>query len=103
VPVPGCIVLCLVQMDRVLELDPKNLTIHVESGVVTQKVAELADDAGLLYPPDPGSMPKILQQLQQIFRKWPLEGLFEPLGFSRAPSPVDRLVDLICEEICWRS
>ena len=56
VPVPGCIVLCLVQMDRVLELDPKNLTIHVQSGVVTQKVAELADAAGLLYPPDPGSM-----------------------------------------------
>jgi len=56
VPVPGCIVLCLVQMDRVLELDHKNLTIHVESGVVTQKVAELAEAAGLLYPPDPGSM-----------------------------------------------
>jgi glycolate oxidase len=56
VPVDGCIVLCLVQMDRVLELDQKNLTIHVESGVVTQKVAELADAAGLLYPPDPGSM-----------------------------------------------
>ena len=37
VPVRGCIVLCLVQMDRVLELDQKNLTIHVESGVVTQK------------------------------------------------------------------
>lgn len=56
VPVPGCIVLCLVQMDRVLELDQKNLTIRVESGVVTQKVADLADAAGLLYPPDPGSM-----------------------------------------------
>ena len=56
VPVPGCIVLCLVQMDRVLELDPKNLTIHVQSGVVTQQVAELAETAGLLYPPDPGSM-----------------------------------------------
>jgi len=56
VPVPGCIVLCSVLMDRVLELDQKNLTIHVESGVVTQKVAELADVAGLLYPPDPGSM-----------------------------------------------
>jgi glycolate oxidase len=56
VPVHGCIVLCLVQMDRVLELDQKNLTIHVESGVVTQKVTELADAAGLLYPPDPGSM-----------------------------------------------
>jgi glycolate dehydrogenase FAD-linked subunit len=56
VPIPGCIVLCLAQMDQVLELDPKNLTIHVESGVITQKVAELADGAGLLYPPDPGSM-----------------------------------------------
>ena len=56
VPVHGCIVLCLVLMDRVLELDQKNLTIHVESGVVTQKVAELAEAAGLLYPPDPGSM-----------------------------------------------
>lgn len=56
VPVPDCIVLCLVQMDQVIELDQKNLTIHVESGVVTQKVAELADAAGLLYPPDPGSM-----------------------------------------------
>ena len=29
VPVPGCIVLCLVQMDRVLELDQRNLTIRV--------------------------------------------------------------------------
>jgi len=56
VPVPNCIVLCLVQMDRVIELDQKNLTIRVESGVVTQKVTELADGAGLLYPPDPGSM-----------------------------------------------
>ena len=56
VPVSGCIVLCLVKMDRVLELDEKNLTIHVESGVVTQKIFELADAAGLLYPPDPGSM-----------------------------------------------
>src|SRR6516165_211013 len=56
IPVPDCIVLCLVQMDRLLELDQKNLTIHVESGVVTQKVTELAEAAGLLYPPDPGSM-----------------------------------------------
>ena len=56
VPVPGCIVLCLVRMDRVLELDEKNLTIRAESGAITQKMAELADAAGLLYPPDPGSM-----------------------------------------------
>jgi glycolate oxidase len=56
VPVPQCIVLCLVKMDAVLELDIKNLTMLVETGVVTQKIAELADSEGLLYPPDPGSM-----------------------------------------------
>jgi glycolate dehydrogenase FAD-linked subunit len=56
VPVPGCIVLCTVRMDRVIELDEKNLTILVETGVVTQNIAGLADAAGLLYPPDPGSM-----------------------------------------------
>ncbi len=56
VPVPDCIVLCLVKMDRVLELDEKNLTLHVEPGVITQKISDLAAAAGLLYPPDPGSM-----------------------------------------------
>jgi glycolate oxidase len=56
VPVPGCIILCLAQMDRVLELDEKNLTVLVEAGVITQKVSDLADARGLLYPPDPGSM-----------------------------------------------
>lgn len=56
VPVPECIVMCLVRMDRVIELDEKNLTVLVEAGVVTQKVTELADAVGLLYPPDPGSM-----------------------------------------------
>jgi len=56
VPVAGCIVLCLVQMDRILELDAKNLTLCAEAGVVTQKIAEAADSMGLLYPPDPGSM-----------------------------------------------
>lgn len=56
VPVPGCIILCLAQMDRVIELDEKNLTVLVEAGVITQKVSDLADAHGLLYPPDPGSM-----------------------------------------------
>lgn len=48
VPVPGGIVLCLARMDRVLELDEKNLTIDVEAGVLTQRVADLAAAAGLL-------------------------------------------------------
>ena len=48
VPVAVCIVLCLVQMDRILELDAKNLTLCAEAGVVTQKIAEAADSMGLL-------------------------------------------------------
>ena len=39
-----------------LELDRRNLTLLVEPGVTTQTIFDLADKAGLLYPPDPGSM-----------------------------------------------
>lgn len=56
IPVPGGIVLCLVKMDRILEVDEKNLTLLAESGAITQRIAEEADAVGLLYPPDPGSM-----------------------------------------------
>lgn len=55
-PVPGCIVLCTVKMNRILEVDPANLTMRVEPGVTTIQVAEAAAAVGLFYPPDPGSM-----------------------------------------------
>lgn len=55
-PSPDCIVLCTVKMDQILELDEKNLTMLVESGVTTLAVADKAMSAGLFYPPDPGSM-----------------------------------------------
>jgi glycolate oxidase len=55
VPSPGSLVLCLSGMDRILEIDPRNLTIEVEAGVVTQAVDEAAGKYGLFYPPDPGS------------------------------------------------
>jgi glycolate oxidase len=56
VPTPGCVVLCLTQFDRILDLDRQNLTMLVEPGVTTQAIYEQADAVGLLYPPDPGSM-----------------------------------------------
>lgn len=56
IPQDGSIVLCLVKMDRVIELDQRNLTVMVEPGVTTVTVSELANSVGLLYPPDPGSM-----------------------------------------------
>ena len=56
VPVAGGIVLCLQRMNRILELDQRNLTMFVEAGVITQSIFEAADAVGLFYPPDPGSM-----------------------------------------------
>ena len=56
VPSPDCIVLCLVRMDRILELDRANLTLLTEPGATTLQIAEAATVAGLFYPPDPGSM-----------------------------------------------
>lgn len=55
-PIPGCIVLCLARMDRVLEVDRANLTLLAESGATTQAISDAASGAGLFYPPDPGSM-----------------------------------------------
>jgi glycolate oxidase len=56
VPTAGGLVLCLVRMNRVLEVDPKNLTVRAECGAITQKIDEAAGQHGLFYPPDPGSM-----------------------------------------------
>jgi len=56
VPLDGCMVLCLVKLDRILELDDKNLTIHAQCGVITKEIDDAAAMHGLFYPPDPGSM-----------------------------------------------
>jgi len=56
VPVEGGVVLCLSKMNRILEVDRKNLTLTAEAGVVTEEIAQAAEKAGLFYPPDPGSM-----------------------------------------------
>jgi glycolate oxidase len=56
VPSANCIVLCLVKLDRILEVDPRNLTMHVQCGVITKEIDDAAAKHGLFYPPDPGSM-----------------------------------------------
>ena len=55
-PSQDCVVLCLVKMNRILELDRANLTMLAEPGVTTLQIADAATGAGLFYPPDPGSM-----------------------------------------------
>ena len=56
VPIAGGIVLCVAQMDRLLELDTQNLTLHAQCGVITKEIDDAAQAVGLFYPPDPGSM-----------------------------------------------
>src|ERR1041385_836846 len=45
-PVSNCIVLCVVKMDKILELDQANLTMLVEAGVTTLQVADAAAAVG---------------------------------------------------------
>jgi glycolate oxidase len=56
VPVENSVVLCVLKMNRILELDLRNLTLLAEGGAVTQDISNRADAVELFYPPDPGSM-----------------------------------------------
>ncbi len=56
VPCDNCVVLVTVKMDKILEIDPRNLTALVQPGVLTARIDEEAAKHGLFYPPDPGSM-----------------------------------------------
>jgi glycolate oxidase len=55
VPVEGCVVLCTIDLNQIIEIDVRNLTIRAQPGVVTQEIDKLAAQYGLFYPPDPGS------------------------------------------------
>jgi len=56
VPSDPSVVVCLTQLNRILEVDSKNLTLLAESGCITQSIFDAAAEVGLFYPPDPGSM-----------------------------------------------
>lgn len=56
VPVDGGIVVTLVHLNRILEVDPANLTLLAEAGTITKAIDDAALPHGLFYPPDPGSM-----------------------------------------------
>ncbi len=56
VPLSSCLVICLVKMDKLIEVDEKNLTLRAQSGVITKEIDDACAKVGLFYPPDPGSM-----------------------------------------------
>jgi glycolate oxidase len=53
--VHGGIVLSMERLNRILEIDTRNLMAVVEPGVVTQELQERVEADGLFYPPDPAS------------------------------------------------
>jgi len=55
VPSAGCWVLCLLRLNRILEVDTENLTLTAEAGAITQSINERLAAEGLFYPPDPSS------------------------------------------------
>jgi glycolate oxidase len=55
--VDGCVVIDLSRMNRVVEIDPENLTCVVEPGVVNNDLKAAVAEHGLWYPPDPASAP----------------------------------------------
>lgn len=54
-PVAGGIVLCLERMNRIREIDRRNLVAVAEAGVVTADLQRAVEAVGLFYPPDPSS------------------------------------------------
>lgn len=56
IAVQGGIILQLTKLNKILEIDTKNLTALVESGVITSALQETVEEKGLFYPPDPGSV-----------------------------------------------
>jgi glycolate oxidase len=54
-PSPGCVVIGLARMTRVLTIDFENAFITVEPGVTNSQVTDLVRSAGFFYAPDPSS------------------------------------------------
>ena len=56
VPVKDAIILSLDSMNKILEIDEKNMIAVVEPGVINGHLQEQLEAKGLFYPPDPASM-----------------------------------------------
>jgi glycolate oxidase len=54
-PLYGGVVLSIERLNKILEIDKKNLMAVVEPGVITQELQEAVEKVGLYYPPDPAS------------------------------------------------
>jgi glycolate oxidase len=56
VPLTGAIILSLEKMNRILEVDPENLCVLCEPGLINGRLQRDLERRSLFYPPDPASM-----------------------------------------------
>ncbi|MBE0426032.1 MAG: FAD-binding protein [Nitrospirae bacterium] len=56
VPLKGAIILSFEKMKKILDIDPENLNVLCEPGVINGKLQRELEWKGLFYPPDPASM-----------------------------------------------
>ena len=56
IPIENSIVIVMTRWNKILEIDPLNLTATVQPGVITAHLQNEVEKVGLFYPPDPGSM-----------------------------------------------
>jgi glycolate oxidase len=54
-PVKGGAVISFERMNRIIEIDERNLQVVTQPGVITQVLQEAVQEKGLFYPPDPSS------------------------------------------------
>jgi len=56
IPVPGGIVLALEKMNEVQGIDKRELTAHVQPGLILGDLKRITEEELLFYPPDPNSL-----------------------------------------------
>jgi glycolate oxidase subunit GlcD len=51
----GGVVICLERINRLRSIEPELWRMHVDAGLVTTRIHQIARENGLYYPPDPGA------------------------------------------------
>ncbi len=56
VPTHGGIILNFSKMNKILEINPENMTARVQPGVIVGDLQKQVEELGLFYPPDPSNL-----------------------------------------------
>lgn len=56
IPLEGAVIVSFERMNKIIEVDPENLTVLVEPGVINGNLQRELEKVNLFYPPDPASL-----------------------------------------------